>query len=73
LVDMGVVPVLIAGKFHIKISVCVCVHTHTWKPRHQDIWEWRYSYIHPSDGGEWSGFMLLQILPPKKELLALIR
>jgi hypothetical protein len=29
LVDMGVVPVLIAGKFHIKISVCVCVHTHT--------------------------------------------
>jgi hypothetical protein len=29
LVDMGVVPVLIAGKFHIKLSVCICAHTHT--------------------------------------------
>jgi hypothetical protein len=29
LVDLAVVPVLIAGKFHIKLSVSVCAHTHT--------------------------------------------
>jgi hypothetical protein len=29
LVDLGVVPVLINGKFHLKFSLCTHIHTHT--------------------------------------------
>jgi hypothetical protein len=46
LVDLGVVPVLINGKFHKKICLCVCADMHTQKPCHQEMWKWIYSFFH---------------------------